>query len=73
MAGFFAVLLEAWSSASRNDRPEALVAAARFEAIPPFTGLSAIRTPGTLHVAGHRLVKTKSQFIVDNQLVLFTL
>jgi hypothetical protein len=72
-ADVFAALLEACASVSRNDRPVTFVAPVWFEAVSPFTGLSAIRTPSSLHVAGQRLAKTKSHFIAGNHLVLFTL
>jgi hypothetical protein len=65
-AGLAAAMLEVCASVSRNDRPETFVAATWIEAIPPFTGLSVIRTLNSLHVAGQRLAKTKSQIIAGN-------
>jgi hypothetical protein len=65
-ANLFAKLLEVCASISRNDRPEAFVAPAWFEAILPFTGLDVIRTPHSLHVTGQRLTKTKIHFIAGN-------
>jgi hypothetical protein len=72
-AGSFAALLEICASVSRNELPETFVVATRIEAIPTVTGLSAIRTLTSLHVAGQRLTKTNPQFIAGNQFVLFIL
>jgi hypothetical protein len=69
----FAALLEVSARVSRNDRPVTFVALAWIEAVLPFTGLSVIRTPNSLHVASQRLAKAKSRFIAVNRLILFAL
>jgi len=72
-ADLFAALLEVCASVSRNDCPVAFVAAAWFEAVLLFTGLSEIRTPCSLHVAGQRSAKTNFDFIARKWLFLFAL
>jgi hypothetical protein len=62
----FAAMLEVCASVSRNDRPETFVVADWLEAVPPFTGLSVIRTPNSVHAAGQRLGKTNFSLIAGN-------